>query len=220
MKVWVQRGAIAAGIGFMWIGWIGAGVAVAGTPLVALALRRRERRQFQQNAVDALPALIDSIAAAVKAGVAIPRALHDVTAPDPLRDALDAYRSRLGVGEPFEDALSAITDRIGSSQATLLRAALLVGNRSGGDIASMLRIVSRVARDRRMVEREARVLGAQARLSSSVVASLPVLFLFVTSGTSKDQMNVLLHTPIGWGLLFAGASLEALGLIWIRKVAS
>ena len=218
-REWAERTAVAAAFGLLWLGWVGAAIGGIGVPAVAWVTRRRERSMGAARADDAIPDLLESVAAAVRAGVGLPRALADADAPPALRTALEAYRARMQMGATFEESVSEIALRLGTAQARLVSTALVVGNRSGGDIGAMLRTVSRVARDRRRVEREARVATAQARMSAWVVASLPLVLLFVTGASSKEQTRLLFHTPIGWGLLTAGGMLEALGVMWMRKLS-
>ncbi|GAC1412205.1 MAG: hypothetical protein NVSMB57_07560 [Actinomycetota bacterium] len=218
-REWIERTAALSAFGLLWLGWVGAVIGAVGVPAVALGMRRRARGLVTAHADDAIPALLDSVAAAVAAGAGLPSALSGAQAPPALREAHAAYRARLEMGATFEESVSEIASRLGTAQARLVSTALVVGNRSGGDIGAMLRTVSRVARDRRRVEREARAATAQARMSAWVVASLPLVLLFVTGASSKEQTQMLFHTPIGWALLAAGGTLEALGVLWMRKLS-
>jgi tight adherence protein B len=73
----------------------------------------------------------------------------------------------------------------------------------------------RADRDRREAL-QAQLAGA--RSTTVVLALLPLVGLVIGTGLGADPLRVLLHTPVGWGCLLAGGVLEALGLLWCRRI--
>ncbi|MFJ9079145.1 type II secretion system F family protein [Streptomyces sp. NPDC102278] len=73
----------------------------------------------------------------------------------------------------------------------------------------------RAERDR---QESLRAQLAGARSTAVVLALLPLVGLVIGTGLGADPLAVLLHTPVGWGCLVAGAVLEALGMLWCRRI--
>ncbi|MEW2137598.1 type II secretion system F family protein [Streptomyces sp. NPDC005409] len=73
----------------------------------------------------------------------------------------------------------------------------------------------RAERDR---QESLRAQLAGARSTVVVLALLPLVGLLIGTGLGADPLRVLLHTPMGWGCLLAGAVLEALGLLWCHRI--
>ncbi|MGW5851942.1 type II secretion system F family protein [Streptomyces sp. NPDC055254] len=73
----------------------------------------------------------------------------------------------------------------------------------------------RAERDR---EESMRAQLAGARSTAVVLALLPLVGLLIGTGLGANPLRVLLHTPMGWGCLLAGGVLEALGLLWCRRI--
>jgi tight adherence protein B len=220
--VFVRRAigwAVAAGaLGCLWLGRVGAAgglIVAAALPVVGL---RRRRRSRAARLDEALPATLDGMAAALRAGTNLAQALEEADPPPPLDDAFRAAKDRLRVGASLDEALGEFSERAGTTQAALVATALTLGYRSGGDLPRVLDVLAEVGRDRARLAREIRVATAQARLSSWVVALMPVAFLFLMGAASRDQSKILLHTPAGWALLGAGGFLEAIGILWMRRL--
>ncbi len=207
-------------MGFLTIGPAGAVIGSAGCVVASVLTMRRRIANRAERLDEAMPAFIESIAAAMRAGAGLPVAIGDAYASPPLDQAVAELVRHLQVGGAFSEAVELFATAGGTPQARLVANALRIGHRSGGDLPRMLDVLAHVGRDRMRLQREARAVSAQARMSAWVVASLPVAFLFLTGATSREQTRVLFGTPVGWALLGTGALLEAAGLWWMRRLAS
>jgi tight adherence protein B len=221
---WVRRAGARLGafvaLGTVWLGIPGAALgfaAGAAWPLVGLRLRRQRRGERMDAA---LPDALESVAAAMRAGLGLARAFRAADVTPPADAAVRALVARLDVGAPVEEALEAFAEATGVPAGALVATALRIGYRAGGDLPRVLEALAASLRERDEVAREMRAATAQARLSAWVVAGMPVAFLFLMGATSREQTRLLLRTPIGWGLLGVGLSLEAAGLLWMRRVVS
>jgi tight adherence protein B len=221
---WLMRSAawpaVAAAVGLMWMGRTAAvGGLIAGAIAPPALLRRRCSRRAERMAEE-LPDALDAAAGAIRAGLSLAQALREVAsdATMPVRGALGAAVGALDVGAPFTQALEAFVAAAGIDQARTIATALAIGHRSGGDLPRVLETLAAAMRDRARLEQQVRAGTAQARLSAWVVAGMPVAFLLLTGATSRAQANLLLRTPVGWGLLGVGGVLEAAGLMWMRRL--
>jgi tight adherence protein B len=182
-----------------------------------LARRVRARRE---RADQQLRETVLTLAAGVRAGLSIRRALAEAAreVEDPMRILLDDALRRLDVGEPLPDVLADLAVRLGSSEASLLAALLDVHRRAGGDLPAILDEVAGIVGQRVEDRRTLRTLTAQGRASGAVLAVLPVAFVTLLSWTGGDGLGAFYRTPLGSGLLVAGLVCDVLGFLWIRRI--
>jgi tight adherence protein B len=197
----------------------GAAGAIAGPLTVRAVLRRGAARTadlLDQQFLDA----VQGLAAAVRAGLSVRRALDEVTmeAEEPLRGFLERAQGRLRVGEPLEAALASLANEVDVADASLVVSLLAIHRRSGGDLSAMLDEVVVLVGDRRRGRRDLRALTAQGRASGAVLAVLPIAFVTLLSGTGGDGLGDFYRTPTGSVLLLVGLTCEVLGFLWIRRI--
>jgi tight adherence protein B len=209
------------GLMFGWhlAGPVGGVAGVFGAPIVlesALSRRRRTSVLAEEHLREA----VTVIAAGIRAGLSVRRALGEAArdAESPLREEFDRLLDRLSVGEPIDVALEELAKRLSLPDAWLLVNALAIHRRSGGDLPVLLDQVADIIAARLESRRHVRALTAQGRASGAVLAVLPVAFVALLSGTGGDGLGAFYRTPAGSGLLLAGLVLEGLGFGWIRRL--
>lgn len=161
--------------------------------------------------------LCDELVADLGAGVAPAAALAVVVErwPD-LGPA--AAAGQLGGSVP--DALRELAGQPGAGDLRLLAAAWEVAERSGSALATAVGAVASAVRDRERTRRLVRSELASARSTARLLAALPVVTLLVGSGAGGSPLGFLFGTPVGWGCLGAGLTLQGLGLLWIDRIAT
>lgn len=201
-------------------GPVGAVAGVIGAPAVLESALSRRRRRTAVLADEQLREAVTVIAAGIRAGLSVRRALGEAArdAESPLRDELDRLLDRLSVGEPIEMSLEDMARRLSLPDARLLVNALAIHRRSGGDLPVLLDQVADIIGARLESRRQVRALTAQGRASGAVLAVLPVAFVALLSGTGGDGLGAFYRTPAGSALLVAGLFLEGLGFAWIRRL--
>jgi tight adherence protein B len=201
-------------------GPVGAVAGVIGAPAVLEGALTRRRRRTAALAEEQLRSAVSVIAAGIRAGLSVRRALGEAArdAESPLRDELDRLLDRLSVGEPIERSLQEMAKRLSLPDAWLLVNALAIHRRSGGDLPVLLDQVADIIGARLESRRHVRALTAQGRASGAVLALLPVAFVALLSGTGGDGLGAFYKTPAGSALLLAGLLLEGLGFAWIRRL--
>ncbi len=214
-------GLLGAVVGFRLAGPVGA---LAGALVGALGfdglLGRRAESQRERSARQ-LQELVRSLASGTRAGLSLRRALAEATheSEPPLREGLQTALRRLEVGRAIGDVLGAWAEEVGSGDARLLVAVLEIHRRTGGDLPSLLDEVAAMIGGRIDSRRHLRALTAQGRASGAVLAVLPVAFVGLLSGMGGNGLGDFYRTPLGAALLGAGFLLEALGFVWLRRIA-
>jgi tight adherence protein B len=189
-------------------------VLTAGVGIVALVVdTNRDRADRQVDA--ALPALLDRVAAGLRAGLGLSVALVDSVPPEPgaLRRDLVALTLALDAGMPLPRAL----DRWRRTRATpgtrLVTAALALCAVAGGRSRPLDGVASTL-RDRLAIEREVRAVSAQMRASALVLVATPWVFVLFTVVQDPDVLGFYLGTVPGLGCLVGGLVLD-LGGAWL-----
>lgn len=219
----VARGA-AVGIGGMGV------VVLAGRPVLAIlavlaaagsvgALHlARERRAGRLEAE--LPALLEAVARALRSGAVLPVALRETASGDSAAaEELRAVLADADRGLGLADALDRWAHRRPRPAVRLVVGALTVALAAGGSPARGVDGVAATLRERAEVEREARSLATQARASAVVVTLAPLGFGAFGALGDGAAAAFLLGSPAGGACLVAGLSLDAVGAVWMHRIA-
>ena len=176
---------------------------------------RRARRADAQ-----LPALLDAIAAGLRAG----DSLHQATlaaasvAPHPLGTGLEQVVRACAAGRPLPDELDEWAQRSGSAMVRIAAAALSIGLRDGGPQAHAISGVAATVRDRLAVSGELRALSSQARASAVVIVVAPAAFALVSAAVDHAVFDFLVGSPGGIACVVAGLTLDATGAAWMTRI--
>lgn len=184
-------------------------VAGIGLPLIVLKMmRERRQRRFEEQ----LPDAVDIMVRGLKAGHAIPVALHTVSQqmPDPVGAEFGLTAGELTYGLDLETALVNLRTRVGQLDLSLLVLAVSIQSKMGGNLAEILANLSRVIRGRFRLRRKAKALSAEGRFSAVALSIIPlVLFaiLWIIAPSFYGQIwnepivKPVLLGAIGWLML-------------------
>lgn len=207
--------------------------AVSGTPAVALVfalmaagmptavLRGRVIRRRREYA-ELWPDAVDNLASAVRAGLSLPEALHQLgeRGPEPLRPPFVAFSRDYQASGKFHDSLDLLKDRladpVGDRVVEALRIAREVG---GGDLGRMLRSLSGFLRDDLRTRGEIESRQSWTVNGARMAVAAPWLVLLLMS----LQRDVISRFASGTGLviLLAGAATCVIAyrlMMWIGRM--
>lgn len=180
----------------------------------------RVRRVRHTRALDAaLPRALDAVAAELRAGGTVRSAVLTLAhASGPCAADLARAEARVGLGLSFSDAMERWAVERGGDTVRAVAGALAVADGLGGRSVDALEGLARSLRDAEGAAAEARALSAQARLSAVVVGAAPFAYLAFQAVTDPASAGVLVATPAGQMCLALGLGLEALALVWMRRI--
>lgn len=209
-------------VGYRLAGAVGLLAAAGGVAFLGRVQRSRAAVRHRELLDRQLGQAIETIAAAVRAGLSVRRAVVEAArdVEPPLRDELESVVRRLETGEALDAALARLHQVLRLSDARLLVTALAVHRRSGGDLPTLLGEIGNVMRARREDRRGIRALTAQARSSGVVLAVLPVAFVALLSGTGGDDLGAFYRSGTGTVLLLVALLLQILGFAWMRRIVA
>jgi tight adherence protein B len=209
----------------------GAGMLVAGDPLIALGtgcgltiaplLYIRIRRQRRLNAFLAqYPYALDLIKSALEAGHTLQRGLQVVEEEfvDPLGGEFRTVVEQTRLGLPLNLALADMLQRVPSDDLRLLVVAVKVQSEVGSSLAQIIARLAEIVRTRQGLHSQIHALTAQSRMSGMVVGLLPVAVLALFSVVQPSHAEMLLFDPTGRKILKLALGLDFGAFLIIRHI--
>lgn len=191
--------------------------AISGWAPVAFVRGRARRRRTQMR--DLWPDVVDHIASAVRAGMALPESLSQlsVRGPEELRPAFLDFAHDYRVSGNFQTSLDVLKARLSDPVADRLVESLRIAREVGGtDLGRLLRTLSSFLRDdgRTRAELEARQSWTVNAARLALAAPWVVLAMLATRGTSLQAYQ----TTTGVVVLVVGAGISGLAYRIMRRI--
>jgi tight adherence protein B len=178
-------------------------------------------RRRQADLAAGLPDLLERVAAELRAGGAPLSAMAEAAKGPDLPEALVADVTNL-VERAEQNGLEAVLASWAAERPlpviATVAAALTVAGGTGGPAAPALEGLAGGLRDRQDAAAEVAALSAQARMSALVVGAAPVLSLGLSALADPRVASTLVSTGAGLSCFMAGATLEALAALWMRRI--
>lgn len=192
-------------------------------PLVRRWLRARERERARGARGAGVVALCGAVVGELRAGSQPGQALtvairRTAAGPGGPGAAEAAVLAAAAFGGDVAAALHEAAREPGAEGLAGMAACWRVSVDGGAGLAAGLERLEGALRAERDREESLRAQLAGARSTTVVLALLPLVGLLIGTGLGADPLRVLLHSPVGWGCLLAGGVLEALGLLWCRRI--
>lgn len=219
--IWLAAGAAAVMIGLLLRAPALAVLVPATLAAAPFAARRALARRRLRRAAADVPVLLEAAARSLRAGAGLHAAVADGARAvrGPVADELRDVTTKTARGEPLADALGEWKQASKVPGARLAVHALSVAADIGGPQAAAIDGVAVTLRQRLAVRAEAWALGAQARMSAFVIALAPIVFGVLASLADPQHAASLLRTPLGLVLLVVGLALDAVGAVWMSRLA-
>ncbi|MFD5146526.1 type II secretion system F family protein [Streptomyces sp. NPDC058401] len=195
----------------------------AAVPLVRRWLRAGQRTRARTARAAEVVALCGAVVGELRAGAQPGRALTEamrrtVSGPGGPGAAEAGVLAAAAFGGDVAAALRQAAREPGAEGLAAMAACWRVSVDGGAGLAAGLDRLEGALRAERDREESLRAQLTGARSTTAVLALLPGVGLLIGTGLGADPLRVLLHTPVGWGCLLAGAALEALGLLWCGRI--
>ncbi len=208
---------VGVAVGPLWFFVVAIGIPAALNMFVRNKARR-QRNEFGEQ----LPENLDVLASALRAGHSLASAMAVVAdeAPEPSAREFTRVVTDEQLGIPLDEALEVTAKRMQNTDMDQVAVLALVQREAGGNTAEVLDQVIANIRARMDLRRMVRVLTAQGKFSSWIVAAVPVgLFLFIAL-INPDQLDPLFNRMIGQIFAVSAVVMVILGFIIIRKIVT
>jgi tight adherence protein B len=186
-------------------------------PFLYLSFRASRRQaKFEEQ----LPSTLQLLSGALQAGHSLQQAVDTVVheAGDPIAGEFHRVLTEARLGRPLEEAFEAMARRTRSVDFEWTVMAIRLQRQVGGNLAEVLSTVSQTIRDRYSLKRQIRALSAEGRLSSIILAVLPILLFMALMLLNPTFLKPLYTTTVGLMMLAGSAVLMILGVFWLKKI--
>ena len=193
------------------------GAVAIGIPWWRVCVRRRRRLELIEQQ---LPAALDLICRALRAGHALPPAIEmvaDEMAP-PLSHEFRIVFDEVNHGIAMSDALKSLSYRVPTADIGYFVVAVLIQRETGGNLTLILQNIAAIVRQRLRLFGQIKVLSAEGRLSAWILGLLPFGLAAVINLLNPGFMTLLWVDPAGQQMLKVLLVLMAAGVFWIRRI--
>ncbi|EKS66329.1 MULTISPECIES: type II secretion system F family protein [Caballeronia] len=192
--------------------------------LPALALTQSYRflvERFRKRFLDGFPDVIDMIVRAVRAGVPVTQVIGSAASEcrEPLKSEFQLMADSLQVGLDLEEVLAVAMRRIEIADFSFFCVCLLLQRETGGQLGETLENLSGIVRTRREIRQKTKALTGEARITTKILAAIPVVIMGSMYALNRDYLMVLFNTDSGNNVLTFGVISIVVGLIVIGKMS-
>ena len=161
------------------------GAAGAALPVLALMWLGKRRRA---KTISQLPDALDVIVRSLGAGHPVPVAMKLVgrEMPDPIGSEFGMASDEVGFGAGVAAAIQRMAERVDHDDMYLFAAMIRLQERTGGNLADLLRSSSKTIRDRQAMRLRIRAASAEGRISALILNVAPILVLLGVNLMSPD----------------------------------
>ncbi len=177
--------------------------------------------RFRKRFLDAFPDLIDMIVRAVRAGVPVTEVIGTAAgeSPEPAKSEFRTMSDSLQVGRELDDVLEVAMKRIDIADFSFFCVCLLLQRETGGQLGETLENLSGIIRTRREVRQKTKALTAEARITTKILAAIPIAVLGGLYLTNRDYVMVLFDREAGHKLLTFALISAVFGILVINKMS-
>lgn len=165
--------------------------------------------------------LIDLVVGTLRAGIGVVEGLESAAreSKEPLRGLIEDTTARIRLGDDPQRVFVDLRARVPAESFRLFAFALAVHWQAGGSLAPTLASVGRSVRDRIDLARRARAQAAEAQFSVVGILLLIYVLGFLMWRLEPERLEQFVAWEPGAALVTAVAALQAVGLLWMRKLA-
>ena len=187
-----------------------------GPRLLLHILKARRLKKFNNQLVEALGAMSNSL----KAGFSITQSFETIArdGENPIAQEFGALLQQTRVGVTFSDALDNLQERVGSDDLTLVCLAVETARQTGGNLTGIFEQIATTIRERFRIENRIQTLTAQGKLQGIVVGAMPLIIGAALMIVDPGMMIPFLRSMMGLAIVVIVGVLLTCGGLLIRKI--
>ena len=185
------------------------------TFIVKMKIKRRQKMLNTQ-----LPTALTLMANSMRSGYSYMQAINLVSkeVPNPLGGEFSLLLKEINLGITVEEAFSNMVKRVNMDDFDLVVTAFLIQRQVGGNLVELLDNIGATIRNRITMRGRINTLTAQGKMSGIILCLLPVILGTVIYIVNGEYMMPLFNHPIGKMMMIVAIGLQAIGILWMRKV--
>lgn len=188
-------------------------------PILAVRLQRTQRIN---ELVRQLPDALDMMARGLKVGHPLQTSLATVAneMPDPIGTEFGIVVDQVSFGDELVEAFNEFADRLNQEDVHYLATAIAIQHGTGGDLARVLTVLSKVIRERLTMRRKVRAVSAEGRLSAAILSVVPVIIFVGLNVMSPSYYGDIADEPLAKPLVFLVIGLVVLNAFILRRLVA
>ncbi|MEP5199816.1 MAG: type II secretion system F family protein, partial [Paracoccaceae bacterium] len=188
-------------------------------PILQVRAKRGER---MQKLVQQLPDALDLMARGLLVGHPLNTTLSSVAneMQDPIGSEFGVVVDQVSFGDDLSDAFRDFSYRIDQEDVHYLSTAIAIQHGTGGDLARVLKVLSRTIRDRLNMRKKISALTAEGRLTAAFLSFIPVLIFVAMQILTPSYYGSIANEPEAIPLGIAIVVLTVLNALVLRKLVN
>jgi len=172
-------------------------------PIFILTFLVKRRRN---KAVEQLPESLDVIIRSLAAGHPVPVSMALVARemPDPIGSEFGITSDEISFGSSISAAVQRMSDRVGHDDFELFSAMIRLQERTGGNLADLLRSNAKTIRDRQKMRLKIKAASAEGRMSAMILNLAPLALFLGVQALSPEFYGEVNDSPavtyMFWGI--------------------
>ena len=222
LLIFLISGAAGLSLGFFSRGPLGAiGGLGLGLYLPYWILKFKKKRRIKKFEKQ-LPEALDLLARGLKAGHAFASGLQIVGTEMPNPIGLEFFKTfkEYNHGMDMNNALINLCSRVELRELRFFTTAIMIQRETGGNLVEILEKIATLIRERFKLRNQIKALTAEGRLSGVILICMPPVLFLVMMRINPDYTMLLVNHPLGRMMAMTALTLQALGVLAIRKIVN
>jgi tight adherence protein B len=188
-------------------------------PMLQVRMKRNER---MLRLVTQMPDALDLMARGLQVGHPLNITLQSVAdeMSDPVATEFGIVVDQVSFGDELTEAFRDFSERIDQEDVHYLATAIAIQHGTGGDLARVLKVLSRTIRDRLNMRKKIKALTAEGRLTGAFLSLIPILIFIAMQVLSPEYYGSIAGEPEAVPLGISVFMLMVLNAIVLRKLVN
>jgi tight adherence protein B len=161
---------------------------------------------------------VDVIVRGVQSGLPVNECLNIIAreSPEPVGGEFRQIVEGIKVGLTLNETMLRAVERMPTAEFRFFAVVLAIQQTTGGNLAETLGNLSGVLRDRKRMSDKIKSMTSEARMTATIIGSLPFAMCAILALTSPNYIGILFTDPMGHYLIGAGIVSMSVG-VWIMQ---
>ncbi len=193
-------------------------IGILTPPIIVIRCKKKRVILFEKQLGDALLLMGNCL----RSGLTFQQAMTNIAREmqDPIAREFSRTAKEIQLGNSMDAALDHMLKRVQSTDLMLMVSAVQIQRQVGGNLLGILENISVTIKERLKLKDDIRVMTATGRTSSVVVGMIPVGIGGALMLINPAYIQTFFETSLGIGMLIAGAAMEVIGFIIIKRIVT
>ncbi|MGE9007772.1 type II secretion system F family protein [Leptospira interrogans] len=210
LGVWLKMGAVAI--------FVSIPIALAAGYLLLRRARAKRIAKFSEQLPEALDIIVRGLRAGHPFRVALGLASREMA--DPIGTEFGILVDEVSFGLDQQIAVDHLYDRVGQEDLSFVSTAINIQSQTGGNLAEILKGLSRLLRNRSKLRLKVRALTSEGRASGLLLSVLPFILFLMLNFLSPNFYTELKVHPLYMHAIGLGLFLLAIGNFAIYRMVN